>query len=164
MYKRENGVSLLILSITVVVLMIIAGVAINSGMQSVKKAELESLKTNMLMLKAKGREYVENANFHYGTGQLTDEQKTEIKNTYLKGTKFEEDLSSYTTLKENDEAYQLSPEDMSEIGLNELKETSNEYVVIYNIENENVDVIYLPGYIYENNVYYTLSSIEEAGI
>ena len=66
MYKRENGVSLLILSITVVVLMIIAGVAINSGMQSVKKAELESLKTNMLMLKAKGREYVENANFHYG--------------------------------------------------------------------------------------------------
>ena len=90
--------------------------------------------------------------------------ETEIKNTYLKGTKFEEDLSSYTTLKENDEAYQLSPEDMSEIGLNELKETSNEYVVIYNIENENVDVIYLPGYIYENNVYYTLSSIEEAGI
>ncbi len=162
MYKKEKGVTLVILVITVMVLLIIVGVVVQTGVSGIRNAETESLKTNLLLIQAKGKEYVENANFHFGTGELTEEQKTEIKGQYLKGTLIKEGLP--IELKENEEAYQLNSENMKEMGLNDLIETAGDYIMIYNIQGESVDVMYKPGISKNNQKLYTLSSIEEAGI
>ena len=64
--NRTNGVTLISLSITIVILLILAGIALYSGSDTIKKAQLEELKTNMLLIQAKAREYVEDANFKMG--------------------------------------------------------------------------------------------------
>ena len=53
-YKSEKGITLVILVSTVIILLIIAGVGIGTGLNIMKKASVESLKTNMLLLQAKG--------------------------------------------------------------------------------------------------------------
>ena len=92
MVKNEKGVTLIILVITVMVLMIISGIIINTGVKSIKNAQRESLKTNMLLIQAKSKEYVENANFNLGTGEKTEEEKNKIKAENLKGTLVHENL------------------------------------------------------------------------
>ena len=64
--KSQKGVTLIALVVTIIVLLIIAGISIYSGTDSLNKANLEELKTNMLLIKAKAREYVEEANFKIG--------------------------------------------------------------------------------------------------
>ena len=59
MIKKENGITLIILIVTVMILMIIAGVVVTSGINSAKTATRESLKTNMMLIKVKGIESVE---------------------------------------------------------------------------------------------------------
>ena len=48
--KNEKGVTLIILVFSIIVLLILGGVSIVSGIDSIRKAKLETLKTNMLLL------------------------------------------------------------------------------------------------------------------
>ena len=164
-HKEEKGITLIILVSTVMVLLIIAGVGIGSGLNIMKKASIESLKTNMLLLQAKGKEYVENANFKIGTGEKAEEEIAQIKNENLKGTPVSTDqIPSEVNLGEGEEAYQLSEQDMKDMGLVELEGKSSDYLIVYNIQEEKVNVIYVPGIEFQNKYYYTLSSIEDEGI
>lgn len=60
--KRNNGVTLVALIVTVIILLIIAGIATYSGIGIIRNANLEALKTNMLLIEAKAKEYVEEVN------------------------------------------------------------------------------------------------------
>lgn len=64
--RESNGITLTSLVVTIVMLVIIAGISIYSGKATIKKARLEGLKTNMLLIQAKAKEYVEEANFKIG--------------------------------------------------------------------------------------------------
>lgn len=164
-YKEEKGITLVILIAIVMVLLIIAGVGVSSGLNIMKKASIESLKTNMLLLQAKGKEYVENANFKIGTGEKAEEEKTQIKSENLKGNPASSSqIPREVTLKEGEEAYQLSEQDMKDMGLVELEGKASDYLIVYNIQEEKVDVIYIPGIEFQNKYYYTLSSIEDENI
>ena len=79
--KREKGVTLIALAITIVVLLIIAGISIKGGTSAIKMAQLEELKTNMLLIQAKGRQYVEDVNFKIGIepDKKTTEEKADIR-------------------------------------------------------------------------------------
>ena len=44
--KKNKGVTLVALAITIVVLLIIAGISIYAGKDTIKRANLESLRTN----------------------------------------------------------------------------------------------------------------------
>ena len=50
--KNNKGITLIALTITIIILLILASITIYSGKESIKKAQLESLKTNMLLIKA----------------------------------------------------------------------------------------------------------------
>lgn len=73
MKNKTNGITLISLVITIIILTILAGISIYSGKETIKKAKLEELKTNMLLIQAKARQYVEEANFKIGIG--TEEEK-----------------------------------------------------------------------------------------
>ena len=64
--EKNNGVTLLALVITIVVLLIIAGITVYEGKETINRAKLEELRTNMLLIQAKSKEYVEEANFKIG--------------------------------------------------------------------------------------------------
>ena len=55
---------MIVLVITIALLLILAGISIQGGGSIIKRADLENLKTDMLLIKVKGKEYVENANFN----------------------------------------------------------------------------------------------------
>ena len=64
--KKNEGITMLVLVITVILLLILSGISINTGNNIIKRANLENLKTNMLLIEVKGKEYVENANYDLG--------------------------------------------------------------------------------------------------
>ena len=75
--KKNKGITMIVLVITIALLLILAGISIQGGSSIIKRADLENLKTDMLLIKVKGKEYVENGNFNLGTSfdKLTDENE-----------------------------------------------------------------------------------------
>ena len=63
---KDKGITIISLTITIIVITIIAGITIHIGSSMIKKANLEELKTNMLLIQAKAKQYVEEANFKLG--------------------------------------------------------------------------------------------------
>ena len=84
--KKNEGITMLVLVITVILLLILSGISINTGNNIIKRANLENLKTNMLLIEVKGKEYVENGNFNLGTSfdKLTDENEKNKRNCGLR--------------------------------------------------------------------------------
>ena len=64
--KQEKGVTLIVLVVTIIVLLILATITMYGGTDIIKKSKLEGLKTNMLVIQTKAKEYVENAKFQLG--------------------------------------------------------------------------------------------------
>ena len=78
--KENRGVTLIALMVTIIILLIIAGIAIYNGRESIQRANLEALRTNMLLIEAKARGLVEEANFQLGPNfdyNLTDTTSTQ---------------------------------------------------------------------------------------
>ncbi len=65
------------LVVTIIVILILAGISIGQGDKAIKISQLENLRTNMLLIQTKSKEYLENANFNLGTNidKVTEEEK-----------------------------------------------------------------------------------------
>lgn len=165
--RRNKGITLIALVITIVVLLIIAGIAVYSGKETIKKAKLEELKTNMLLIQAKAKEYVENANFKLGT-KINEAQETERDDRIskakqeLKGNEIQKsDIDINISDKEGNYIYyyKLTEEQLKEIGLPDVKSSmqNGEYMVEYDIEKAQVEIYNTKGY--EGK--YSLTDIEK---
>ena len=75
--KNNKGITLMTLVITIIVLLIIVSITVNYGIDSISKAQIQNMQTNMLLIEAKAKKYVENANFQLGVkpDEATDEMK-----------------------------------------------------------------------------------------
>lgn len=161
--KENKGITLISLMITIIVLLIIASISVYSVKEIIKKAKLEELKTNMLLIKAKTRECVENANFKLGTkiDELQEEEKQERINkakAELKGTETEK--INIVPDKEGNYIYyyKLSEKQLKDMGISNVKSDvkMGEYIVEYNIEKVQVEIYNTKGY----NGKYSLTDIE----
>lgn len=159
--NKENGITLVALVVTVIVLLIIAGIGINTGMSSLEKVELEEIRTNMLLIQAKAREYVEEANFKIG--KETDETKIQEikKEIYVTNNKLKE--ANTTNVPNNpgginlENCYVLTQETLDLWGLNKIKLSDNEkYLIKFNESEMKVEIYNTNGYDGE----YSLSEIE----
>ena len=82
MKKEENrGITLMALVITIGVLIILASITIKYGGESIKQAKIQNMKTNMLLIEAKTKEFVENANYDLGIKpeEANDIEEVEIE-------------------------------------------------------------------------------------
>ena len=167
--KKENnkGVTLIALAITIAVLIIIASITIKFGSESKNKAKVQNIKTNMLLIEAKTKEFVENANYDLGIKpeEATDEMK-EKSNSELegegKGTKVITSSSISTELNimgitseeiSNGNVYQISTTDLEKMGIKgvESSEKKGWYIVVYDITNSNVKIYNTKGIKTNNN-------------
>ena len=88
--KKDKGVTLVALTITIVVLLIIAGIALYNGKGTIQEANLEALRTNMLLIEAKAKGVVEEANFQLGPDfQKESELGTIRTNLYVTENKLQ---------------------------------------------------------------------------
>ena len=163
--KNTRGVTLITLVIAIIVLLIIAGISAYEGMKGLEKIELEQLKTNMLLVEAKAREYVEEANFKMG--KETDEGKiAEIKsaiyengeNGALLQKASEANLTNVPESIPVDECYVVTQETFEKWGLKNIKLQDNEkYLIKFDETNLEVEVYNTIGY----NEKYSLTDIEQ---
>ena len=159
--KNNKGITLIALTITIIILLILASITIYSGKESIKKAQLESLKTNMLLIKAKAKEYVEQASFKHGVNksEISEEAKNELKGK-------EANASDYSkqniTINGGEILYKLTSDNLKEMGLKDVKLGSNEeYLVKYNIKDVTVEVYNTSGYENNGTTVYSLSELEK---
>lgn len=159
--KNNKGITLIALTITMIILLILASITIYSGKESIKKAQLESLKTNMLLIKAKAKEYVEQASFKNGVNksEISEEAKNELKGK-------EANASDYSkqniTINGGEILYKLTSDNLKEMGLKDVKLGSNEeYLVKYNIKDVTVEVYNTSGYENNGTTVYSLSELEK---
>lgn len=159
--KRENkGITLVALIITITVLLILAGISFYKGKETIQRAELEELKTNMLFIQAKAKEYVEEANFKMGINP-TEDKISEIRNSIYVG---QEKLQEVDVLPPqipqmgNCAYYTMTSETKQKWGLEKL-EDEEDYIIEFNETDASVQIYYLPGY----NGKYSLSDIDKIG-
>ncbi len=159
--NRTNGVTLIVLTITIVILLILTGIVLYYGKDTIKMAQIEELKTNMLLIQAKAREYVEDANFKMGINP-DEEKKANVRNevyiTNAKLKKVEEgEVPSDFGITDITTCYWLTPEAQSSWGLDKIKLVENEkYLIQFDENNVTVEIYNTQGY--EGN--YSLTAIE----
>ena len=160
--EKNSGVTLLALVITIILLLIIATITIKIGSDQIKNAHLQSYKTNMLLIEAKAKEYVENASHELGikpedaTQEMKDKSQAELTGEG-KGTKVNsgDSITSKLTsigISSSDidagNVYQLSTADLQKIGVNDENsdEENGYYILVYNIPEANVKVYNTEGF------------------
>ena len=125
--KVENGITIIALIITIILMLILAGVGMHFGSGALDKAKLEDIKTDMISIKTKAKIVTEQYNL-VGS-QASDE---EIQKLGL-------------TEKEKNQIRKLSSGDLSSQGLSSIE--GDIYVVYYDKANpNNCEVYYLNGY------------------
>ncbi len=149
--KKTNGITMISLTITIIILLIISGIAIYSGKETINKAKLEELRTNMLLIQAKAKEYVEEANFKIGISPEEGKKETVRNSVYLEKAQ----LTKASELQEVElpsgleatECYVLTEDTLKEWGLDKIKLSNNEYYLVkFDEENEKVEVYNTDGY------------------
>ena len=167
--NKSKGITLLALAITITVLIILAGISIYSGKEIIRNAQLQELKTNMLLIQAKSKEYVEKANFKMGINAdtKTEEQKQQIRKEVYgtgseEGAQLEQATNIPTELKISnaETCYWLTQEAQKNWGLDKIKidnDKDEKYLIEFDEDNEKVEVYNTLGF----NGNYSLTQINE---
>ena len=163
--KQEKGITLTVLVTTIIVLLIIAGIGINYGRDTIQKAHLEELETNMLLIKAKAKGLVEEANTKIGLPTASDyaEKQTSVRQELYLGTASMSKVDTAPSgIPQGDNLYEVTKETLSYWGLGDIKLEENEkYIVQLDDENAEVEEVYNTiGY----NGKYSLTDIENIEI
>lgn len=166
--KKNNGITLVVLSTTIIVLMILAGISITEGRHLIKKAKMESLITDMITLKAKSKVYAEEVNSK--VWDLSNEEKNTRKTEIFQDEYYmiQENISDTSVKDDIDEsaktgefeAYLITNETLNKMGFSDIGDGEN-YIVIFNsADYTKLDIIYKAGIQYNGTTCYSLSKIQ----
>lgn len=169
---EERGVTLIVLVVTIIVLLILASITMYGGTDMIDKSRLEGLKTNMLLIQTKAKEYVENAKFQLGikpeeaTEPMKEKARLELEGED-KGTKVNVGdpianevtrIGISQTEIEQGNVYWLSTSNLEKMGIKGTKsdEKSGYYIIVYNMEEISAEIYNTVGY----KDIYSLTDIE----
>lgn len=151
---NNRGITLMTLVITIIIMIILAGVTITGTYSLIKKSQLENLKTDMLLIQAKTKTALEEYNF----------SKDETK---LIGTKLEEaDTEKVSKLNKAGMTdisnwYFLSQDDLNNMNLSDIRAKDGEYYFVkYDKENLVVDILYTEGFVENGITKFTLTQLQ----
>lgn len=158
--NRNEGVTLIALTMTIALLLIIAGITIYSGKDTIKKAKLEELKTNMLLIQAKAREYVEDATFKMGINPDDNKRNQVREEVYIQNAKLTkaDTVPSEFGIIDTSTCYWLTEEAQNNWGLEKMDlDTNEKYLIQFKESEETVEVYNSLGY----NGKYSLTEIDK---
>lgn len=172
---NNKGITMIALIITIVILLIIAGIAITGGRSTIEKAKLESLKTNMMLIKAKALECVEEVNFKLGpNNQKIDEIVTIRGNVYESANENSAKLKKVLELKtekpdiaipssipQDETVYWVTEDTMNNWGINKIELSKGEaYLVKFDESEAKVEIYNTIGF----DGKYSLTEISEIDV
>lgn len=170
--KKNKGITIITLVITIVILLILSAITIETGGNIIEQSKIENLKTNMLLIKVKGKEYLENANFKLGTKieTVSEEERNkriETAKSELKGEDITNNISEYENIIKKEESqyifyYKLNNQNLIEMGLTNVKSDEKEgwFIIKYDIQNIIIEVYNTKGIGNEEGRYYSLNQLE----
>jgi len=126
-FKRNNGITLIALVITVIVMLILIGTGMHFGKTAIRKAKLEDIKTDMISIKTKAEIIADKYNF-----KEIDE---------LVGSTITNEEAETLGIENSNKIRKWSENDLNEQGLSTIK--GDTYVVSYNLKNVNKCEIYV---------------------
>lgn len=152
--NNNKGITLIALIITIIIILIISSITVYVGSNIVNEAKFEDVKTNMLLLQAEVKNFVEQAKF----------EKKEITDfTGEQGIKNDKEIVLKLGEKENNantgnkDFYKITS-DISGLKIDNLD--LQNYLVSIDINNVDVDVYYKKGIKNENgDTFYLLSAM-----
>lgn len=165
--KNNSGITLIVLVITIIVILILAGITIDGGTKLIKRSKIESLLTNMITIKANAKVYAEEINAKVWDLSET-EKKTKRAELFSETYSMESDTEAVSkvdsTINDSNgcEAYKITKETLINMGLVDLaNETEDgEFVVVYNSKDINkLEIVYPSGVPYEKSTYWTLTAL-----
>lgn len=149
-FKNTNGITIVSLVITVIVLIILSSVTLYTGNNIVKKAKLQTINTNMMLIQAKTKTIEEQAKFNKNTSNY--------KGTVVSNISANEKIDKLITngiIEDVTKYYLLTKSDLESMGLGKI-EIDDGYIVNYETE----EVIYVKGFEQNGQTYYKLSRNE----
>lgn len=176
-FRNNKGITLAALIITIIVLIILASITVYGGDKLIKKAKIENLKTDMLLIQAESKSAIENVNFKkYSLDKNAadyNEKLNNIKSENLLGEILTEDLKvkmksvlqkTDSSIENIDEAlndcYYLKLEDLNNIDI-KTKAQNGDYIIRYNLDELTAEVYYINGFNYNEKTYYSISQLNE---
>lgn len=129
---NSKGITLVVLIMTIIIMLILAGVTLHFGMEATNKAKTEDIKTNMITVKTKAEIIAEKNSFD-ANNQVLIGLAIENNNTY----EISADLRNILNTQEGEgskyqKCYIWTQEDLNSLGLNTIKvDFSNFYIVDY---------------------------------
>ena len=149
--KKEKGVTLTSLVIVIVILLILAAITINAGIGLIEKAELQTVVTDMLLIKAKTKIAGEEATYLNDDSKLAGITDDGVINN-LKGK------GAITEEQDTSKCRVFRSAELNSLGLTDIKVNSKIYYVV---DYATEEVYYVPGIKIEGIVQYKLSEIQE---
>lgn len=166
--KKENGITLVALSVTIIVLIILASITLTEGNSLIRKARIESVITNLITIKSRAKVLTEEANSEVWSMTGTEKEqklidlftiekyKMTMLTTSLSSDQIEQ-LDSAFTNPANLHCYSLTKDTIDIMALPET-DSPGEYILVFDKSNyDTMDIIYNPGIEYEGQILYSLS-------
>lgn len=144
--KKENGITMVALVATILIMAVLAGATFSIGDNIVKQARLQTLNTNMLLLQAKIKSIAEEASFNKNTDNYKGQNLSQVNNDKVNK------LKESGIIDDVEKCYLLSQDDLNSLGLEKVK-IEDGYIVNYETE----EIIYVRGFKIEDVTYYKLS-------
>lgn len=180
--EKNKGITMVALVITIIVLLMLSGISIGVGNNVINKTKLENIKTNMLLIEVKAKEFAEKANFDLGN--TIDTVSEEEKNTRIQKAKgdlvgeeivddsiFEDNIDINTGKIQEDNGnyiyyYKLTQQNLIDMGLTSLSSNEKEgwYIIRYDLKNIEVEIYNTKGFENKEVKYYSLNEIESIEI
>ena len=152
--KNQNGVSLPILIIGIVVIIAITSVIVNYGIDMAEENRLQDLRTNMLLIQADAKKDLEevcfqtanlDANKEEDLTKINEIKKENLKGVLVQGSEVESSIPQEITVDED--SYYLDEMTLNEIGVKDLNSEQYGYFIVkYDFSNTTVEVINTKGY------------------
>lgn len=169
--KKNNGITLITLVITIIVLTIIGSITVYEGIQSIEEAKVQKCITNMLSIKSKVNGYSEEIDSKTWDKKDADRENAKIslfeQSKLIKNTDSIDKNIFYNKSLDGSSFvyYNVTIEALKNMKLEDLIEDENSnYIVVFLVSSngtyEESDIIYTKGVKYKKQMYYTLSELQ----
>ncbi len=163
--KKDSGITLMALIITVIIMAIIASISIYEGRKIIKTSRIQTKETNMLAIEVKAKAFAEEIESKTWT-EKDETKKDEARNTEfnergMEATEVSEEALSQVSNEITTEyaAYLVTADALNKMGLSGVEDSK--YIVIFSKNDYKLmDIIYIDGIEYNNKKIYTLSNLK----
>lgn len=165
MLKKNNGVTIVSLVVTIVVMAILTGISVTTGFSVVEDIRVGRIVSNMLLVQAKIEDIYEDYEFYNDETYLIGTNVNSISSTnYLDGVIISTEDIEQIAQRHNVESdniymwkwYKWSQENLKEQGLDKRMLGDSEY---FYINYENSEILYSTGTVSDGKNYHSLTGL-----